>query len=320
MRDTEELDLLEAAAERFAETRAARGGAGAASALWSDLVDLGAPGLSLGADFGGPGFGAPGVVRLARALGRHGIALDGAVALVVVPELLAQSAQTGAIEAMITGGMRIALRASALPGATGTAVADLAIGPPEPTHLLSADGGLTALTDGDGTPVCLTDGQTALRLTRNGAAPALSGRPLILGLIAAAATNLGAMERLFAITREHLMLREQFGRPLAQFQTLQFRLVDLSIRIAETAALVLAAADADPESARCAELAQAAWIRAAESARDCASEAIQLHGAIGMTAECGISVFVRRILTTEQLWGNAQSHLPAFRQRSALFA
>lgn len=115
--------------------------------------------------------------------------------------------------------------------------------------------------------------------------------------ITAAADHLGAMQQLFAMTLEYSRTRQQFGRPLSSFQALQHRLVDMFVAVEETRALVMAAAMAASESrADAPHLAAAAWDKARTRGQQIAQEAIQLHGGIGMTAECRVGDYVKRML------------------------
>ncbi|MGY3693044.1 alkylation response protein AidB-like acyl-CoA dehydrogenase [Bradyrhizobium sp. USDA 3240] len=133
-------------------------------------------------------------------------------------------------------------------------------------------------------------------------------------LVAAAAENLGAMQVLYDQTLEYARLRKQFGRQIGSFQALQFRLVDMWIKLDEARSLVMAAAAAitDDRTDQSA-LAAAAWIQALWSGRMMVEESIQIHGAIGMTEECTISRYVKRILVNELLFGPPEHHLARYR-------
>jgi acyl-CoA dehydrogenase len=90
--------------------------------------------------------------------------------------------------------------------------------------------------------------------------------------------------------------REQFGRPINTFQAVASHLA----RIAEETAMVSAAADlvvfalAAETSRDEVAMAKAA---AGESASTVARLAHQVHGAIGVTAECDLQLFTRRLLS-----------------------
>lgn len=145
------------------------------------------------------------------------------------------------------------------------------------------------------------------RLLRNGPAGAMAALlepALARGRIAHCAETLGTAQAALEITLDYARSRKQFGRPLSGNQVIQHRLVDLYVEQQETRALCLAAAeDGTPErvaalSARVAEVARLTW-----------SEAIQLHGAIGMTEEYALGEYVRRLALAADLYGSADSHL-----------
>lgn len=129
-------------------------------------------------------------------------------------------------------------------------------------------------------------------------------------LSAAAAAQCGAMQSLLDLTLTHTRERHQFGRPLAAFQVLQHRMVDMSVALDEARALTMGAAMAGrailPDAGR---LAIAAWVRALWSAERVGEDAIQCHGGIGMSEEYPAGRFLRRIMVNGGLFGPASSWL-----------
>lgn len=137
-------------------------------------------------------------------------------------------------------------------------------------------------------------------------------------LVAAAADNLGATQLLYEMTLTYAKTRRQFGRRIADFQHIQFRLVDLWIKLDEARSLVKAAALAASEDhAQAAELARQAWIQSLWSGTACGEEAVQIHGAIGMTDEHLVGDFFKRILVNAFLFGPADYHLARCDLRAA---
>jgi pimeloyl-CoA dehydrogenase len=124
----------------------------------------------------------------------------------------------------------------------------------------------------------------------------------------------GALDALIQITAEHLRTRRQFGSPLAKFQALQHRVADMAIALEQLKSMACAAAlalqaDSDAERRR---LLSAAKALTAQLARRCALDAIQLHGAMGMTDECVASRYARRLIGIGQWFGDAPLHLQRF--------
>jgi pimeloyl-CoA dehydrogenase len=121
----------------------------------------------------------------------------------------------------------------------------------------------------------------------------------------------GAIDALITMTAEHLKTRQQFGAPLSKFQVLQHRLADMLIACEQTRSMACAAAmavqDAAPAQRR--RLVSAAKLIAGQSGRQVGQWAIQLHGAMGMTDECRVGHYAKRLLVINQLFGDATHHL-----------
>ena len=132
---------------------------------------------------------------------------------------------------------------------------------------------------------------------------AMLNQALDRGRVAHCAETLGTAQAAFDITLEYVRTRRQFGRALGQNQVVQHRLVDLYVEIQETRALCLEAANT-PSSRRVAALG----IRTGQAARHMWEEAIQLHGAIGMTEEYVLGEYVRRLALAADLYGSGTDH------------
>ncbi|MGI6856763.1 acyl-CoA dehydrogenase family protein [Mesorhizobium sp. 1B3] len=132
---------------------------------------------------------------------------------------------------------------------------------------------------------------------------------LDLGRLAASAELVGAAEAVFAMTLDYLRQRKQFGRPIGANQALQFIATDLFVQI-ELANSVLAntarllAENADDRAMRIAGCKS----RCGDAAFLAARQAIQLHGAIGYTHECDVSLYVKRIMQLNAWLGNPVLH------------
>ncbi len=102
------------------------------------------------------------------------------------------------------------------------------------------------------------------------------------GRINIAACSLGAARAALAAALDHVEARHAFGRPLAEFQALQFRLADMATDL-EAARLMTwraaAALDAgDPDATRHAAMAKRL---ATDAGFDICNQALQLHGGYG---------------------------------------
>ena len=129
----------------------------------------------------------------------------------------------------------------------------------------------------------------------------------------------GALDALLAMTIEHLTQRRQFGKPLAAFQVLQHRVADMAMTLEQVRSMACVAAMAvdSGDVARRRRLVSAAKAFVAPRVRRCAADAIQLHGAMGMTDECRVGQIARRLITDALLFGDASFHLRRFASTSS---
>lgn len=128
------------------------------------------------------------------------------------------------------------------------------------------------------------------------------------------AEAVGAMEAVTKLTKEYLQTRQQFGRPLATFQALQFRLVDMMVAVTEARAISLKAsmlADSNDVVERN-RTVSAAKVKVCEAARLVGQDAIQLHGGIGMTNEYAAGHYFKRLTMICQSFGDRDWHLKRF--------
>jgi hypothetical protein len=112
--------------------------------------------------------------------------------------------------------------------------------------------------------------------------------------VGAAAVALGIAEGAFEAALSFVQEREQFGRPIAEFQGLQWMLADMSIALAAAQALVWkAAASAPPGGFPDMRQAAQAKVLAAETAVKVTNDALQLHGAAGYSRNWPLERMVR---------------------------
>ncbi len=90
-------------------------------------------------------------------------------------------------------------------------------------------------------------------------------------------TAIGAFDTAVAYSKE----REQFGKPISQFQAMQFALAEMSVRIAAAEALTFAAAGAMDRGDRVSRLASEAKLATGEAAVFCSERGVQIHGGYG---------------------------------------
>ena len=100
--------------------------------------------------------------------------------------------------------------------------------------------------------------------------------------VGAGTVALGVAAGAYDHAHQFVQEREQFGRPIAEFQGLQWMLVDMSIKLdAARSLLWQAAASAGDNGFPDVEMAAKAKILASESAIEVTNDALQLYGAAG---------------------------------------
>lgn len=131
-----------------------------------------------------------------------------------------------------------------------------------------------------------------------------------LHALCAAAESVGLLRAMLRASVVYLGQREQFGRALIEFQVLQHRLVDMTLTLTRLESLLEVARFKVDELGL---LAAAPWIAAAKAAtgeegRAVARAAVQLHGAIGLTAELALGRQLRRLTALDLLAGTTAQH------------
>ncbi|MBI2835460.1 MAG: acyl-CoA dehydrogenase family protein [Acidobacteria bacterium] len=99
--------------------------------------------------------------------------------------------------------------------------------------------------------------------------------------LGAAAVALGLAAGAFELALDYMTRREQFGRPICEFQGLQWMLADMSIQIEAARALIYRAAATEGTALPDALQAAQAKIYAADMAGRVTNDALQLFGAAG---------------------------------------
>jgi alkylation response protein AidB-like acyl-CoA dehydrogenase len=154
------------------------------------------------------------------------------------------------------------------------------------------------------------DDAAATVLADAGDAKAAVARSHDLALILLAAEQVGIAERCLAMATDYAKTREQFGRPIGQFQAVKHKLASVVLEVeAASAAVMYAAWIADHDTENVAEVARIAAYQANEASTLATSENIQIHGGIGATWEHPAHLYLRRATINRQLFGDPQAHL-----------
>ncbi|MHB9839513.1 acyl-CoA dehydrogenase family protein [Paraburkholderia terrae] len=134
------------------------------------------------------------------------------------------------------------------------------------------------------------------------------------GVVLLCAEAIGALDALNHATVEYTKTRQQFGVPIARFQALQHRMVEMLIhteqaRSATYLAAVRYSSDDVDERRRA---VSAAKVRVGQAARFVGQQAVQLHGGMGVTNEVAAAHLFKRLAIIETTLGDVDHHLARF--------
>lgn len=156
------------------------------------------------------------------------------------------------------------------------------------------------------------------RLSPEGGAQDVLAQATDVALAALGAEALGLAELLLEHTLEHTRTRRQFGQPLAQFQVLRHRMVDMYMHVEQLRSTVILAtlrlAEGHPDAARA---LSALKVQVGKAGRFVSQQAVQLHGGMGMTDEIVVGHAFKRLLSLDAQLGNVDHHLRRFAALSA---
>ena len=120
---------------------------------------------------------------------------------------------------------------------------------------------------------------------------------------------LGVMEQAHHLAVEYAKVRVQFDRPIATFQVIKHKAVDMLHAIELTrVGTHYAAWTSDVEEPERADAVAMAMGFASESANDVCAESIQIHGGVGFTWDCDAHLFYRRAKQDDLLLGSGGHH------------
>ncbi|OBI28015.1 acyl-CoA dehydrogenase family protein [Mycobacterium sp. E2238] len=125
-----------------------------------------------------------------------------------------------------------------------------------------------------------------------------------LALVTTTADLVGVARGAHAVACDYAKIREQYGKQIGSYQAVahllaeSLALIEGSISVSRHAAW---AVDELPP-AEAVRAAQVAKVYCARAARTVCETAIQVHGGIGNTWDCLVHVYLRRALTSTELW------------------
>ncbi|GHF29415.1 acyl-CoA dehydrogenase [Streptomyces mashuensis] len=306
------LDRMLGAADTPAAVRAWAGGDhGPGRVLWERLADAGVFGLAVAEKWGGAGLLPVETAVAFTELGRHCVPgpVVETVAGAVLLGRLAERGEPGPAErwlpAVAAGRARLSL---ALPVAGPYALdADVA------DAVLAVTGTELRLAPGCGSV------RRSLDPARRPARPRAGGPVLARGravreaaaeaarwaAFATAAQALGAGRALLARSVEHARRRVQFGVPIGTFQAVKHRLADTLVAL-EFAEPLLHGAAVELGAGGAGTGVAAAKLACCEAAYAAGRTALQVHGALGYTAEYDLSLWLGKARALRSAWGGPE--------------
>jgi len=274
-------------------------------AFWPQLGELGFLGIALREEEGGIGLTAAEQMLAYREFGRH--LLSPAIFGLTLGARLAARQSSDLRNEILRGRLPIALGNPRGPGELG----EVCHGQ---FHLFDAkhaewvlicnEGGAALLRRADFsdfTDVLATDHVLSLeRASLSGARPvcwlAASTEhlyPRAQLLVSAYAVGMAEATRDMAV--EYAKVRQQFGKPIGSFQAIKHLCADMAIRAEAASCQVIFAALVQSEARSGADFhSTAARLVAVDAALHNAAQNIQVHGAIGFTAEADAHLFIKR--------------------------
>jgi alkylation response protein AidB-like acyl-CoA dehydrogenase len=126
------------------------------------------------------------------------------------------------------------------------------------------------------------------------------------GRIGIAAQALGIAQAAYDVARSYALEREQFGRRIADFQAIQWKLVDMATEIDAARLLVYRAAWLKQQGLPHTAEGAKAKLYASEMARRQTAEAIQVLGGYGYTKEFPVERYYRDAKVTEIYEGTSE--------------
>lgn len=134
-----------------------------------------------------------------------------------------------------------------------------------------------------------------------------------MAIVGLCAGIIGCMERAIRLCVDHLKLREQFGRPLAEFQSLQHCVADMFIATNEAKSMLFAAVAGLSGPARERQRALSACkVNVMTAGTWVTGQAIHLHGGIGFTKEHEVGYLFQRAVVAQRLLGDNDFHFTRY--------
>ncbi len=114
---------------------------------------------------------------------------------------------------------------------------------------------------------------------------ALAMMTLDIGRVGLGASAVGSAKEAFELSRKYAIERQQFGRPIAEFQAIQFKLAEMAVKIYTMEQIVYDCAKRVDAGKKSTIESSICKLYCTEAASEIIDEAIQIHGGIGFSRE-----------------------------------
>jgi alkylation response protein AidB-like acyl-CoA dehydrogenase len=286
--------------------------------LWTQLAELGVPGLLVPEAQDGMALDEVDAVLLFEEAGRAALAAPVVTTAAVAAPLLAALGDRALAEKWLAriaqGDAIVAVGHAASPFVTDAHVADLLLLSheaeihalePAAVRLVHEPGNdpsrrLYSVRWSPSGATCVAAGDTAR---------ALQADALDRGALACAAQQLGVADRLIGLAADYARQRQQFGKPIGSFQAVKHLLANCKVMLEYARPVVHRAAWSTARGVSDRSLhVSMAKIAASDAAVHSAKTALQVHGAIGYTWEQDLHIWMRRAWSLEQAFGKSAFH------------
>ncbi|WP_414828883.1 acyl-CoA dehydrogenase family protein [Alteromonas sp. H39] len=151
------------------------------------------------------------------------------------------------------------------------------------------------------------------RLGEGGSAVDAINRVLADAIIAVSAEAVGLMEKLLNATVEYTRVRKQFDMPIARFQVLQHKMVDMFMEVEQARSIlyygaISLSANNGEDAVKAASMVKA---KIGSASRLVGQTAVQLHGGMGVTEELDVGHMFKRLTMINTLFGSHDAHMDA---------
>jgi len=146
----------------------------------------------------------------------------------------------------------------------------------------------------------------AARVGPEGAGAGLFGESMIWERCCLFAYYVGAMERALDGAIEHVRNRQQFGKRLGSFQSVQNRIVDMKLRLETSRLLLYRTGELHRQGKRCDDAVAMCKLWISEAAVQSGLDAVQIFGGTGVSLETGVDALLRDAIPARIFSGTSE--------------